>query len=185
MTLQIPPSPEALLLRQVGEVLFGASWQAELSAQISVSDRSMRRWASGQDPIPPGVWRDIHFVAESKWVTIKYFDEEVKTLLVNASLQPIPNTHPMPDSWGLHFSMATAAGRPVRCYIRREVLDDRVSYHPMTNVMNYFRDYADVFYRVAGRKFDAGEIEDGKVVIGDKDVEGEALPDTRGDWRAP
>jgi hypothetical protein len=185
MTQQIPPNSDALLLRQVGEVLYGPSWQADLSAQISVSDRSMRRWASGEDTIPPGVWRDIHYVAESKWRTVKYFDEEMVKLLDGVSLQPIPNTRPMPDSWGLFFSMATKLGRPVRCYIHREVLDDRVSYNPMKNVLDYFGEHAEVFYRVARRKFDAGEMDGNLLRITNDDFEIGELPDVRGNWRAP
>src|SRR5438445_6502453 len=99
-----------MLLRQVGEVLFGSSWQTQLANVISVSDRSMRRWVSGEDAIPPGVWRDIHYHAQSQHLTIKYFDDEIVRILEENQLRPIPNTRPMPDSWGLHFALATASG---------------------------------------------------------------------------
>ena len=179
MTQQIRPDANALLLRQIGEVLFGSSWQTQLANVISVSDRSMRRWASGEDAIPLGVWRDIHYHAQSQHLTIKYFDDEVVEILRKNQLNPIPNTLPIPDSWGLHFVLATNRGRPVRCFIRREVLDDRVTYQPMKNVLDYFETYADVFYRVAQRKFDAGEIDDNLISISTDDVEGEGLPDIR------
>jgi hypothetical protein len=179
MTQQIRPNANALLLRQVGEVLFGPSWQTQLANIISVSDRSMRRWVSGEDEIPPGVWRDIHYHAQSQHLTIKYFDDEIVRILAEYRLQPIPNARPMPDSWGLHFALATNRGRPVRCFIRREVLDDRVSYRVMKNVFDYFETYADVFYRVAQRKFDAGEIDGNLISINNDDVEGEGLPDIR------
>jgi hypothetical protein len=185
MTEQIRPTHESLLLRQVGEVLFGASWQTEFCRVASVSDRSMRRWASGQDPIPPGVWRDIQAYARGQWLTIKYFDEQITPVIGESKLHPIPNTRPMPDSWGLAFALATTGGRPVRCYIRREVLDDRVSYQRMIYVFDYFSEHAEVFYRVAQRKFDAGEFDDeGRIVIDNDDVSGEPLPDIRGNWRA-
>jgi hypothetical protein len=179
MTAQIHPNSGALLLRQIGEVLFGASWHAELSNQISVSDRSMRRWASGEDEIPSGVWRDIHYYAQSQWLTIKYFDEEIAKLLDASALQSIPNTAPEFDSWGIYFNLRTRAGRPIRCFIRREVFDDRVSSNPAIKVINYFQEYADVFYRVAQRKFDDGEIDGNLLSIGNADVEGEGLPDVR------
>jgi hypothetical protein len=84
----------------------------------------------------------------------------------------------MPDSWGLHFTLATSRGRPVRCFIRREVLDDRVSYRQMKNVFDYFKDHAE-------RKFDCGEMGNGNLIsIGNADVLGEELPDIRNGWRA-
>jgi hypothetical protein len=177
MTQQIRPDANALLLRQVGEVLFGPSWQTQLAATISVSDRSVRRWASGEDSIPPGVWRDIHYHAQSQYLTIKHFDDEIVRILKENELKPIPNTEPLPDSWGLHFVLATNRGRPVKCFIKREVLDDRVSYRPMKNVLDYFQTYADVFYRVAQRKFDADEIDGNSISIRNDDVLGEGLPD--------
>jgi hypothetical protein len=179
MTEQVYPTAAALLLRQIGEALFGASWQAELSAQISVSDRSMRRWASGEDDIPPGVWRDIHYVAQSKWLTVKYFDEEIAKLLIDTSLKPIPNTAPEFDMWGLHFSLRTSAGRPVRCFIRREVLNDRTPTWKANSVIDYFRACAEVFYRAAQRKFDAGEFQNGLIVINNHDPELDDLPNLR------
>jgi hypothetical protein len=185
MTSQIRPTANALLLRQIGEVLYGASWQTAFSERLNVSDRSMRRWASGEDEIPPGVWREIHHLADSQRLTLEYLAPQILPILQENKLQPIPNTQPMPDMWGLHFTLATARGRPVRCFIRREVLDDRVSYRQMKNVFDYFRDHADVFYRVAQRKFDYGEIDDGNLIsIGNADVLGEDLPDIRNGWRA-
>jgi hypothetical protein len=47
------------LLAKCGTALFGASWQAELSRAIDVSDRTVRRWTSGATPIPHGVRSDI------------------------------------------------------------------------------------------------------------------------------
>jgi hypothetical protein len=185
MTSQVPPNSGALLLRQVGEVLYGASWQLAMSEKISVSDRSLRRWAAGQDPIPPGVWRDIQIELRSRWLTEKYLDEQITPMLGATRLHPMPNTDPLPDNWGLHFTLATSRGRPVRCFIRREVLDDRVSYNPMKNVLDYFQKHAGIFYKAAQRKFDEGDADGHLISIGNTDVEGEDLPDVRGSWRAP
>src|SRR5436309_126764 len=110
MTLQIRPTADALLLRQVGEVLYGASWQTALSGRLNVSDRSMRRWASGEDEIPPGVWREIHHLADSQRLTLEYLAPQIIPILQENKLHPIPNTQPMPDSWGLHFALATSRG---------------------------------------------------------------------------
>jgi hypothetical protein len=47
------------MLRQVGEALFGARWQSDLSRAIGISDRTMRRWIADPHEIPEGVWSDI------------------------------------------------------------------------------------------------------------------------------
>ena len=176
---QIRPTAESLLLRQIGEVLFGSSWQAELSKLVNVSDRSMRRWASGEDHIPPGIWREIHEYAQGQWQTIKYFDEELIKLVNASQLQPIPNSRLLPDSWGLHFALHTKDGRPVRCFLSREVLDDRVSSNPFKNILDYFQEYALTFCHVAQRKYDADDIENGVITIRNIDVEDQDLPDVR------
>ena len=60
------------MLRQVGEALFGARWQSDLSREIGISDRTMRRWIADPHEIPEGVWSDIsdlmlqHIVALDK-----------------------------------------------------------------------------------------------------------------------
>lgn len=169
----------AVLLRQIGEALYGAEWQTPLSQAVGVSDRSVRRWAAGTDEVPPGVWHDIHRHAYARWATIRYFDEEIERVLQSSVPQPIPNSEPKPAMLGLHFALHTAQGRPVRCFISREVLDDRVPRNPAVHVLNYFRNYADVFYRVAQRKFDAGQIDGGVISISNADVVGEELPDIR------
>lgn len=42
-----------------GEALLGPLWQSELARQLSVSVRTMQRWAAGEFAIPPGVWVDL------------------------------------------------------------------------------------------------------------------------------
>lgn len=176
---QIRPTTESLLLRQIGEELYGPSWQAELSQRLNVNDRSMRRWASGEDSIPPGIWREIYEHAGGRWQTLRYLNEQVVELINASQLQPIPNAQPLPDSWGLHFALHTAAGRPVRCFLSREVLDDRVSSNPFKNILDYFQEHAPTFCHVAQRKFDAGDLENNTIVIRNADVEDQNLPDVR------
>ncbi len=65
------------LLSQIGQALYGVSWEHALSRQVSVSDRSMRRWASGTDAIPWGVWRDVYLEVESRLATLSYWKEEL------------------------------------------------------------------------------------------------------------
>lgn len=42
-------------LENAGRKLYGDNWQTPLSAALGVTDRSMRRWASGSHPIPSNV----------------------------------------------------------------------------------------------------------------------------------
>lgn len=39
-------------LERAGRTLYGDNWQTPLALALGVSDRSMRRWASGSHPIP-------------------------------------------------------------------------------------------------------------------------------------
>lgn len=47
------------LLREAGEALYGPRWQSDLSRDLNVSDRTVRRWDAGQNEIPAGVWTEI------------------------------------------------------------------------------------------------------------------------------
>jgi len=182
MTPQNPPnlSAGAILLRQIGEALYGPTWQADLSRAISVSDRSMRRWAAGTDEIPDGAWRDIHYHAESRWRPIQYFDEEIVARLNKSEeLRPIKRGYVVRAFLGLHFALHTNKGRAVRCFISREVFDDRVPREPLALTLGYFKKYAEVFYRIAQQKYDAGEIYEDLITVSNVDVIGENLPDIR------
>ena len=53
------------LLKAIGVFLYGDQWQAPLARDISVSERSMRRWAAGTDEIPKGAWQDIALVLDT------------------------------------------------------------------------------------------------------------------------
>ena len=45
-------------LTAVGRALYGDRWQSDIARDLGVSDRTIRRWVSGED-IPAGVWRDL------------------------------------------------------------------------------------------------------------------------------
>jgi hypothetical protein len=47
------------LLKRVGEFIYGEQWQAPLSRDLGVNERSMRRWVAGTDEVPRGVWHDL------------------------------------------------------------------------------------------------------------------------------
>lgn len=42
-------------LREAGEALYGARWQADLARDLGVADRTVRRWLAGSSAIPPGL----------------------------------------------------------------------------------------------------------------------------------
>ncbi len=48
------------LLREAGEALYGPRWQSDLSRDLNVSDRTMRRWAAGEWDVPDKASRELH-----------------------------------------------------------------------------------------------------------------------------
>lgn len=57
-------------LEQAGAVLFGPRWQTDLARALGVSDRTMRRWANGQNAVPDGLRAEI----------LALFDERVEEI---------------------------------------------------------------------------------------------------------
>lgn len=53
-----------------GTALFGEMWKGDLARALGVADRTMRRWANDQDPIPPGVWRDLRTLLGGQLVAV-------------------------------------------------------------------------------------------------------------------
>lgn len=47
------------LLRDAGECLYGPRWRLDLGRALSVSERTVRRWASGEWPVPANVWGEL------------------------------------------------------------------------------------------------------------------------------
>lgn len=47
------------LLRRVGAALYGSRWQAALAGDLGVNDRTMRRWVSGEWPVPDRAWAEL------------------------------------------------------------------------------------------------------------------------------
>lgn len=52
------------LLRRFGQSVYGSAWQSPLSRDLGVNDRTVRRWASGEWPIPARVWHELHAIGE-------------------------------------------------------------------------------------------------------------------------
>ena len=51
------------LLSDAGVAMFGAHWQADLSQELRVSGRTIRRWLAGHEVPPSGVFRDLLRIA--------------------------------------------------------------------------------------------------------------------------
>lgn len=50
---------ETELLNLTATALYGAQWQNALARALSINERTVRRWAAGEAPVPIGVWNDI------------------------------------------------------------------------------------------------------------------------------
>lgn len=54
------------LLKDTGEALYGPRWQSDLGRDLHVSDRTVRRWVSGSDDLPPGAALDLLRLCEER-----------------------------------------------------------------------------------------------------------------------
>lgn len=66
------------LLRDAGEALYGAQWQAPLSRDLGVADRTLRRWLAGADDLPAGVAMDLWRLAEERSLKLDEVMERLK-----------------------------------------------------------------------------------------------------------
>lgn len=57
-------------LEAVGRVLYGPRWQTDLAADLGVTYRTMRRWVSGESPIPGGVEADLRRLLAERRIEI-------------------------------------------------------------------------------------------------------------------
>ena len=61
--------------RAFGEALYGPRWQSELARALSVSDRTVRRWATGAYDVPSGVEAEITALVRAKASALKALTE--------------------------------------------------------------------------------------------------------------
>ena len=47
------------LLTECGCALYGERWQSEIARDLGVTDRTVRRWLAGDQPVPSGVAVDL------------------------------------------------------------------------------------------------------------------------------
>jgi hypothetical protein len=43
----------------IGETIYGPAWHASLSRDLSVAERTMRRWINGEKPLPPKIGNEL------------------------------------------------------------------------------------------------------------------------------
>jgi hypothetical protein len=65
------------LLRETGEALYGPQWQSTLSHSLGVSDRTMRRWASGATEPPCSIWADLMKLTVERVQTLRRLSERL------------------------------------------------------------------------------------------------------------
>lgn len=61
------------LLTDVAIALFGVEWRSGLARQLEVNPDTVRRWFSGRETVPPGVWGELASALEAR-------EREVMTL---------------------------------------------------------------------------------------------------------
>jgi hypothetical protein len=159
------------LLRTIGEQLYGPRWQTDLSRDISVSDRTMRRWTSGEDDVPEGAWRDIYHRLDNRVTDLDRTKYRLSGLIGARAmtLQPIPNSEAKADIYGVEFAMRTETGGIVRCLARREFFDDRSCLTSSVKVA-FFNRHACSFHVAASVKYDMREFTGDMIVIGNDDI---------------
>lgn len=66
------------LIVAAGLALWGERWQTEMSRALDVSDRTVRRWAAGDDQPRPGVYVDLMRIAYERQGDIEDVIERLK-----------------------------------------------------------------------------------------------------------
>ena len=66
------------LIARVGEALYGERWQTPLARDLDVADRTVRRWAAGEDEPRPGVYVDCLRLAIERAAALDDLIEELK-----------------------------------------------------------------------------------------------------------
>lgn len=69
-------------LASIGELLYGMYWYTPMGEDLDVNERTIRRWASGEYDIPPGVVDDLKRIATGRADVVKAdMDQRAKKAL--------------------------------------------------------------------------------------------------------
>ena len=66
-------------LQQVGRLLYGDQWQSNLARSLSVDDRTVRRWASGESAIKQSIANEIIELLKNNQSEINQFIEKMES----------------------------------------------------------------------------------------------------------
>ena len=79
---------DAELLERVGIALWGEQWQAPLARAVGLNDRTVRRYAAGERPVPTGLWLELHGIAVRRDSTLRGLLPELLSRLGRAGSSP-------------------------------------------------------------------------------------------------
>lgn len=68
------------IIHDVGIALYGDQWQSDMARELNVSDRTVRRWASGANPLPAGVKIDLERLCKEHAEALSGMADRLKTL---------------------------------------------------------------------------------------------------------
>jgi hypothetical protein len=66
------------LLQNAGAALYGPRWQTDLARDLDISDRTIRRWASGTDDVPVGAYVDLARLVEERMAALEALSPKLK-----------------------------------------------------------------------------------------------------------
>jgi hypothetical protein len=160
------------MLQRAGEALYGSRWQTDLSADLNVADRTMRRWVADQATMPQGAWIDLAMAVDRRADQIVALREAMEMLIGKRPyvLRPIPHSLPSYDISGLHFAMKDPDGKDIHCMVWRSVFDDRHC-SSSSAAIAYFNLHFQRFYAAASALYVLDGLEvTGLIAIGEGDV---------------
>lgn len=69
------------LLRRAGEATFGTRWQSEVARMLSVTVRTVQRWAAGTTPMSDDVLRQMAETMRTRGQEMMFFGEGIEKYL--------------------------------------------------------------------------------------------------------
>lgn len=82
--LSPPQEPQTMSTKEkdvlcaAGLALYGDSWQSAMARALGVSDRTVRRWMSGQSAMPVGCWPQIEQLLDQRFETLTTIRDTIK-----------------------------------------------------------------------------------------------------------
>lgn len=118
--MQRKPSMTPDELATAGRALYGERWQTSLAHDLHVSDRTMRRWLTGESPIPAGIVTELRAVLVER---LEVIGGIVKYQVV-AQNRRIHNCHTGASYGGLHGFLRGSVVIPPEVDLTAPVTDE-------------------------------------------------------------